>query len=164
MCSKQLKRGGETSPLIHMLCFCSCHFRSHYLFLSVMLCVGSHRVWGTPRPSDCFSWMLLKRHLLRLKITDIEGWTRSWKSSDATSHIAEGDCPLKHPDRMFELKWAGSHLPHLILYLTHRFVLPKTDLDFIKNQTTQWVHSLISVYRRDNWGTEMSRNLFKVIS
>lgn len=46
---------------------------------------------------------------------------------------AEGDHFFKHPDRMFELKWGGSHLLHLILYLSHSSILPRMDLDFVKN-------------------------------
>lgn len=89
MWSEQLKTAGQTSPTIQMPYLCSCYFYSCYLFffLSVVSHVGSHRVGGTPGPSDCFAWMLLKRVLPKLKITDTEGWMWSWRSAKATSHI-----------------------------------------------------------------------------
>lgn len=57
----------------------------------------AHRVCGAPRPSDCFAWMLLKRVLPELKITDTKCWTYSRRSAKATSHICRRRPLLQTP-------------------------------------------------------------------
>lgn len=102
-----------------------------YIFISHVTCWLTQSLWDT----NTFRLFLHERFSREFYL--------NWKSETLkVGHgpggrlrppptYAEGDHFLKHPDRMFELKRGG--LPHLILYLTHSSILPRMDLDFVKN-------------------------------